>query len=323
MTHTFFEGPEKKVELAVRDGFAPLRGLGEERWRAVVSAADAHVISRLSNEQMDAYLLSESSLFVYDSFVTMITCGRTQLVNAVAEMLSFIPPEEVAVLIYERKNEHFPEQQHTSFLEDARRLREWLPGAAVQFGAEHDHAVRLFHTTRAYRPDPNDTTLEVLMHGIEPRRAEAFCAAGSRGSGSDSLAQRVGLDRILDGFRLDEHAFEPAGYSLNAVRDGDYFTIHVTPERVGSYVSFETNVDFRADPSGLVARVIDCFAPESFDVVSFVPAEGPPSEPLAVELPGYLLRKQVQEPLSGYQVSFQHFYRPATTPARAAVVDLG
>ena len=64
----FFEGPEKKVELAVVDGHPSLRALGEAFWRGVVKAANADVLSVLSNAHLDAYLLSESSLFVYDGF---------------------------------------------------------------------------------------------------------------------------------------------------------------------------------------------------------------------------------------------------------------
>ena len=43
--------------------------------------------------------------------------------------------ESVAFLIYERKNEHYPEQQPTSFYDDARRLQAMVPEAAAQLRA--------------------------------------------------------------------------------------------------------------------------------------------------------------------------------------------
>ena len=78
---TFFEGPEKKLELAVTDGVS-LRAQGDEFWNRVVAASGAHVLSVLRGESCDAYLLSESSLFVFDGYLTMITCGQTRLVDA-------------------------------------------------------------------------------------------------------------------------------------------------------------------------------------------------------------------------------------------------
>ena len=316
MSPAFFEGPEKKLELTVVDGFPSLRSLPDRVWRDVVGAAGAHILSRCSNEHFDAYLLSESSLFVYHTFVTIITCGQTRMVEAVRALLEHVPVKDVAVLIYERKNEHFPHEQATSFYEDAKALNAIIPGRALCFGAEHEHAVRVFHTQHDYRPDEDDATLEVLMHGIDESCAQAFREAKTPTHGT--LAAQLGLDTLLPGFELDEHLFDPAGYSLNGMRDGQYFTIHVTPQRMGSYVSFETNCDFRDDASALVGRITERFKPESFDVLSFVPRAGG----VSVQLPDYLLRRHVEEELCGYRVTFQHFYRPAIRRARARRLEL-
>ena len=315
---SYFEGPEKKVELAVVDGHPSLRSYGDAFWKSAVRAAGAEVLSKRGNDRFDAYLLSESSLFVYDNFVTMITCGRTTLVDAVDVMLTRIERDAISVLIYERKNEHFPHEQVTSFFEDARHLFELFPdGRALRFGVEHEHAVRLFHTTRPHEPESEDRTLEVLMHGIDERCAAEFRAAVRPSGGT--LASELGLERALEGCAIDEYLFEPAGYSLNALKDGTYATLHVTPERVGSYVSFETNApELDHDPSGLVSEVVERFRPEAFDVVVFEPDAGP----VSVDVPGYVLRKHVQEPLSGYHVTFQHFYRPSSRPTRAWEIAL-
>jgi S-adenosylmethionine decarboxylase len=312
----FFEGPEKKIELAVVDGFPSLRSFGHERWTRVVRAAEADVLSIESNDHCDAYLLSESSLFVYDNFMTMITCGRTRIVEGLADILTFVPPEKIAVAFYERKNEHFPHEQSTTFFEDARRMSEWLPGRAVGFGAEHEHAVYLFHTERPHRPEARDTTLEILMHGIDPSVAERFRSVEVPRVGT--VAAELGLADVLPGFELDEHVFEPAGYSLNALKDEWYATIHVTPEDLGSYASFETNMDFRDNAEGLVQRVVNRFVPDSFDIVAFVPDE----RPIAIEVPKYLLRKHMHTEAGGYQVTFQHWYRPETRPSPAFTIDL-
>ncbi len=310
----FFEGPEKKVELAVVEGYRSLRTLDAQCWERVIASARAEVLSRRSNEHLDAYLLSESSLFVFDTFVTMITCGRTTLVDAIEEMLASIDRDAVSALIYERKNEHFPQLQPTSFYDDARRLRALLDGRAVRFGVEHEHAVRMFHTTRPHTPEPEDRTLEVLMHGIARGVAPRFGVGAA-----EPFRASAGLPEILAGYEIDEHHFEPFGYSLNALKGEFYATLHVTPQSHGSYVSFETNDEsFGHDPGRFVTELVGLFQPESFDVVAFEPD----ADPVRVSIEGYSLRKHVSEPASGYTVTFQHFFRPSTEIVRAVGIAL-
>lgn len=293
-----FEGTEKKVELAVVDGAPSLRSGGKERWNRVVRAARVEVLSVRSNEYFDSYLLSESSLFVFDNFVTMITCGRAPLVNAVLAMGEFIDASSVAVLMYERKNENFPLTQLTQFRDDAKQLNEWIGGRALRFGAEHEHAIRLFHTTTEHLPDADDTTLEILMHAIEPADEDTFRKGGNLRWLTD------GLNKLLPGFDTDDHVFDPAGYSLNAMRGRYYYTLHVTPERVGSYVSFETNLDFRDRLEELVFGITKLFSPESFDVMTFSPQR----QLVQLEVPGYNVRRRVTEQAAGYHVNFTHFF---------------
>ncbi|MFW2389341.1 MAG: hypothetical protein ACN4G0_13460 [Polyangiales bacterium] len=314
-TPSFFEGPEKKLEVVVTPNFPPLRSLGDAVWQGVVEAAGAKVVSVLRAEHCDAYLLSESSLFVFDDWFVMITCGRTTLVDAVPELLQSIPQESIAFLVYERKSEHFPEQQPSNFYEDARRLNEMIPGRALCFGDEHTRSVHVFHSARPYTPEKNDPTLEVLMHVIDEDVARQF-ACGSPRAGA-SLASSTGLDRLLVGFTTGEHVFNPAGYSLNAVKGEEYYTVHVTPEKTGSYVSFETNYDFRGQLEELVASIVAFFKPRAFDVVTFLPETEP-----ALSVAGYQLGDHVTQELSGYRVSYFQYSIPASGPRAAREIEL-
>jgi S-adenosylmethionine decarboxylase len=303
MSATFFEGPEKKLELVLADGQPFLRTFGDEAWERVVRACGAQILSKRSSDVFDAYLLSESSLFVYDQHVTLITCGRTRMVDAAEAILDMVGVEHVPLLILERKNEHFPWEQSTTFYDDARRLNALIPGRAVQFGDEHSHHVQLFHSAAPYLPERSDTTLEVLMHGLRDSAAPFL-------GGDLEAARSSGVCEIYPDFEIDDHVFQPAGYSLNALREQTYYTFHVTPEPLGSYVSFETNHDFRPDPLGAFQPVIEIFRPESFDLLAF----DPQGSPLHVEVPGYQLLKHVTAELCGYAVSFLHFARPPQGP---------
>lgn len=316
MAAEFFEGPEKKFELLLAPGRPSLRSYPRERWEAIVHAARAQVLSVLSTDQLDSYLLSESSLFVGDDRLTMITCGRTRLVDAVEATLELIGgPEAVAFLVLERKNEHFPHAQPSSFEDDAARLGRILPGRALSFGCADSHCVRLWHTTLEHKTSSADTTLEVLMHGIAPAAAALFSVEGCL-----EAARAAGVTEVLPGFQVDDYAFTPAGYSLNALRGGTYFTFHVTPEVIGSYVSFETNADSQEYPhEEVIRRVIEIFRPESFDVLSFASADRETCDPSAL---GYRLRKHVKGSVGPYSVDFEHFYQPPTGPLEPVEIPL-
>ena len=83
-----------------------LRSLGREVWREVVQKAGAKILSEISNDQCDAFLLSESSLFVFEKKFILITCGKTLLTTSIREFLTHVPAESVEMLFYERKNEN-------------------------------------------------------------------------------------------------------------------------------------------------------------------------------------------------------------------------
>ncbi len=303
----YFEGPEKKIEIVVNGAAPSLRRRGGETWRRVVRRANARVLSTVSSKACDAYLLSESSLFVFDSRVIMITCGRTTLVPAVMEMIDLIGLDQVELLIYERKNEFFPAYQPSTFYDDARVLKQLIPGRAFRFGDEDEHHVYLFHLENRYQPEPGDMTLEILMHGIRDGLSSVF----SKGNGATRELEK--LRSLHPGFVLDEHFFEPEGYSLNAVRDREYYTLHVTPQKQGSYVSFETNRCGEADVDQAVRSLLEVFAPRSYLVVFFHP--GGEAAPVRSD---YQLRKRVVQQLDcGFVVSFHHFFKPQSGQAEA------
>jgi len=300
----FFEGTEKKVELVIDDALPSLRGFGDEYWARIARCCGARILSTISSESCDAHLLSESSLFVFDHKMIMITCGRTTLPEAVIELLRRVRPEEIELFIYERKNEVYPRHQPTSFYDDVKRLDELLPGRAFRFGDEDEHHVLLFHLDRPYRCPERDLTVEILMHGIDDATRASFDAADTQGS--TMLRQRAQLEKILPGFRIDDHLFRPSGYSLNALRDDMYWTLHVTPERNGSYVSFETNYRVDGKLESIAGPLLELFRPRSFDLVAFHQGER-----LEFEPERYRVKSHVAQELScGYEVRFMSFFRP-------------
>ena len=310
----FFEGPEKKLELWVRSPTINLRSFRRPFWTTVVQKAGAQILSSLSNDQCDAYLLSESSLFVYDRRLLMITCGRTNLVAAVPEIATRLSVDDVDLLIYERKSQHFPEYQPTNFFDDVRLLNRMLPGSAFRYGDDDEHHVFLFHHSRhGFRAAAQDSTLELLMYNWDPAVAGRFSEGSQRRRGP--IRDESGVGHILSGYQIDDFAFEPMGYSLNAIRENTYYTVHVTPQPQGSYVSFETNHRFESetDRNICIQKLLGIFRPDSFDILYFLQTDSEPRVDC-----GYQHRRSMHSTLpSGYSVFFKSFFlkHAASEPA--------
>jgi S-adenosylmethionine decarboxylase len=296
-----FEGTEKKLEVIVSDKSATLRGLGTDFWDEIVRMARAAVISARSDELVDSYLLSESSLFVYDHRMIMITCGKTNLANATAAFIDRVGAASVSYLVYERKNENFPHLQPTSFEDDIREIESRVPGYTTFFGEKNEHYLSLFSSAVDFIPQENDTTVEILMYDLDPAVRQSF---------QGGKMQRQELTEVFPGYAIDDHAFYPCGYSLNALKGPCYYTIHVTPEEHGSYASFETNIDLS---TASVARLADSvtrrFLPDRFDLIVF---DSPGSPANGVSLPDYAqVLSDTKIIGSSYNVEFSHFKREA------------
>jgi len=308
---THFEGTEKKVELVVGIGAPRLIDLGDEFWRGICRAAGAEILSRIATDSCVAYLLSESSLFVFERKMLMLTCGRTSLANGVIALLDTVPAEQVEMLIYQRKNEAFPHEQPSSFHEDARRMNERLPGRAFRFGHEDEHHMYMFHLARPYESRDDDVTVEILMYGLDENVRRQF--GQDEGERRETIREATGLDGILPGFAIDDHRFDPGGYSLNAIRGDEYYTVHVTPEEQASYASFETNHRFGRDPNEMISRVLQVFRPRSYDLVLFDHAAT-----LPIDGQGYRLQAHVAQAIDcGYEVRFMNFTQSSTELGRA------
>ncbi len=307
----FFEGAEKKFEIVARG--AGFLAKPETYWQGVVELSGARIVSMIRNENSIAFLLSESSLFVWDDRLTMITCGETGLFRSVEFLLNELGSDRIEFLTYQRKNEYYPHRQPTDFFRDMRALKAMIPGRAYRFGDPDEHHLYLFHLDKNYVPEASDSTLEILMYNLRGPAAEIF--------NCDQTIERVReltrMDRFFPGFQIDDHLFQPCGYSLNAISGTDYYTLHVTPEENGSYVSFETNIRLGSPKIDVIRSVVEVFQPGSFDIIYFHPAK----ELGAFDLSPYIQRNYVRESLRcGYELGFSTYGLRSDSPKAAVLL---
>jgi hypothetical protein len=101
------------------------------------------IVSSNHNEHFDAYVLSESSLFVYEDKLVLKTCGTTRLLAAVPTILQLAAGLDMGPrrCKYSRASFLFPEQQVRWFARrvfcrtcgpcESRKRRTWVEARAM------------------------------------------------------------------------------------------------------------------------------------------------------------------------------------------------
>ncbi|KAK7203367.1 S-adenosylmethionine decarboxylase [Myxozyma melibiosi] len=207
-----FEGPEKLLEVwfapdsfrlpasMVRTG---LKSVDRSLWEDMLDLVHCKVLSVIGTEEVDAYLLSESAMFVFPHKLILKTCGTTTLLNGLPRLLEIARDEagypqglEPWHVFYSRKNFMFPDRQlhpHRSWKEEVKILdAHFSNGSAYMVGRMNsDHHWYLYSAKRdaspsdikigsSFAPVPpadgrfEDETLEILMTGLDEKKAAQF-----------------------------------------------------------------------------------------------------------------------------------------------------
>ena len=250
-----------------------LRVVPEDVWQDMLDLAKCRILSTISNRYADAYLLSESSMFVYPHRVVLKTCGTTTLLNC-AERIVQIASEycgldKVENSFYSRKDYMFPEKQlapHQSFKQELEILTtQFGKGTAHVFGSSFMDRWYLYASENAQKVE--DQTIEILMTELDPNVMRNFYKTDESQT-ARQVTEALGIADLMPGAVIDDFLFDPCGYSMNALLEQYYFTIHITPQSEFSYVSFETNLPAECH-CGLVSRVVQIFRPGRFTTVRF------------------------------------------------------
>ncbi|CAO1628663.1 unnamed protein product [Sympodiomycopsis kandeliae] len=400
-----FEGPEKLLELWFAEGpeLLPddtlrsefsilstseaiprhgLRAIPRPEWEQMLDIVKCKVLSVIQGAEMDAYLLSESSMFVFPHKIILKTCGTTTLLLGLERLLQLAQwalsgkPQNTHVeslqlgslarqCFYSRKSFMFPERQkgpHKDWMLEVELLDQYFErGSAYTVGKMNGDHWLLYMRTEAGQSSgitkeiasverplhlpppvpgqvPVDQTLEILMTHLSPsacRRFEFSSAAdpdttvsSSRGhSLGMQLSESLGLTTLYPSTSLDAFAFEPCGYSANAVipsttnkNTSGYWTIHVTPEQDSSYASFETNVSPLSSGKSLpeiISSVISIFQPGKLSITLFISNQEDNQQQLdqlhQLKLNGFARTDRIAYEFDHYDLVFCHFEQKNTT----------
>jgi S-adenosylmethionine decarboxylase len=281
----YFEGPEKTMEIEFhlnKPVDMGLRSLKRDQIDRLCTLAKCSILTCTSNDFLDAYVLSESSLFVYKNKLIMKTCGTTTLLCCVNALLEYADNlgMKLACVTYSRKNLAVPTAQHyphatfgdeVTYIKEQTKINSFLRGAGHVLGPlTGDHwfvyvADKPLHPIKSIcneiTPSINGCTLNLMMFGIAKEVREIFCQERFKTGREMTVAS--GISTLCPGAIIDETAFTPCGYSMNAIQENFYFTTHVTPEEDCSYISFETNFPVLAY-TPYIQKILRVFKPSRF-----------------------------------------------------------
>ncbi|CCW61539.1 unnamed protein product [Phytomonas sp. EM1] len=282
-----FEGPEKRLEVIIR--FLPethpdgLYSLEDDVWARVVGTLNAQIVSKENNAHIKSYVLTESSLFVMRNRIILITCGTTTLLNSIPEILKAISAvrAELEWASFMHKNYSFPWEQrgpHTSLSGEIATLKSHFPtGKTYILGPVDSDHYFFFCYDDVIRPYSNedDTQLNMTMYGLDKEQTKYWFSDRFISTSAETAAIRAAthLDRLVDEtWTFHDLQFEPCGYSVNALREGEYQTIHITPEHHCSFASYETNCH-DSNYADRIKNVLSVFRPQRFTVLVFLDPE--------------------------------------------------
>merc|ERR1719160_81923 len=193
----------------------------------ILKTANCEILSKVTNTNCDvkkahrqrgvtAYLLSESSLFVYDNRIVLKTCGKTTPLAALPELLDLggkkggsAGPRHVSTVLYSHPAYFRPELQeplYRHFDHECRFLESYFPEGEAHHLGPQGRGVDLFVANYLPADALSDfVQAEVYVTGLDPGAMEKFGQAKSDAVGT--FWQDQGCEH------LDEFRFEPYGYS--------------------------------------------------------------------------------------------------------------
>lgn len=217
-----FEGPEKLLEI----WFWPdeksipsdiddegLRLIPVDEWIKILDLVNCKILSMKSSKLMDAYLLSESSLFVFAHKLILKTCGTTTTLASLEQLFKIVNnylkvqanekllSKKIFKIFYSRRSFMFPDKQihvHRDWKFEVKLLNEYFNnGKSYIVGdfTSDDHWYLYMGGANSKKKSSHcnqDHTFEILMTELDPIKAKEFVT--SRKPGIDSLVEHEGSE---------------------------------------------------------------------------------------------------------------------------------
>jgi len=221
-----FEGMEKRIELLF-EGNSSLLLLKEDDINEILETAQCSILVKRELLNFNAYILSESSMFIYNNKIIILTCGKTSLLLCIPVIIrkAIVIGLECILYQFTRGEYTFPDEQnypHRSFEEECEYLNNNIQNMEYKIVNLNE---KYFWQNKKYKNLNVQNCTKYVCYNISLN--------------TDYINDIIkSISKYIDSY--DDYVFTPCGYSLNAYKDDNYLTIHVTPQDNCSYVSIET-----------------------------------------------------------------------------------
>ena len=247
-----FEGPEKCLEVDFCVGSGPidgLRTLPRSFWDKMLLSCGCEIISVISNDAMDSYVLSESSMFISRWKMVLKTCGKTTPLLAIPHLQRLCSEQhfELEWMGFSRKNYNFPVLQvhpHANFSDEVLFIQDTLMrGEGHILGPlTGDHwYLYVAELTTNYTHPQTDFKMDIMMCVIVGNRLVDTCIHVSVVVGVPALPRSSSVscnDRpFLSPFVVPRYGLDPAAAALFMNTDGSK-----TAEAVRAAIEFEQHL---------------------------------------------------------------------------------
>ncbi|KAH0545304.1 hypothetical protein FGG08_000603 [Glutinoglossum americanum] len=250
-----YSGPEKLLEvwfspspeeLPVSTACNGLKAVSAGIWKEMLDLVNCKVLSTVESEQVDAYLLSESSMFVFPHKLILKTCGTTTLLCGLPRILeiaalsagfphvqpnpldgipAFATPYRI---FYSRKNFLFPDRQHhphRSWRDEVKFLdKMFLGGSAYMIGKMNGEHWYLYITDPVTTLTPPATPYADKVNQVETETKLLTMPADV--VAADAMGLRQWPDETLEVLMTDldpENAKQFHLENASAVAEGQFY----------------------------------------------------------------------------------------------------
>lgn len=360
-----FEGPEKTLTLCFKQrkvAAGSLRLIPQESWTEVLKHAKCEILSSVESTPLDTstsavrltkggkqkkvstngltgYLLSESSLFLSDTTLSLKTCGRTTPLKALEPILDIVVPkwrqkcsdEYLSYTTFSRLGYMFPGEQlepHNSWSEEVSYLERFFKGESTVLGTEVSSTFHLYVANYMPQGEIVDAfSMQVALTKLDPNASMAMFQEGGDSADAPlkSAWKRLHGDErrsVAANALVDERFFQPYGYSANGVFGRHFTTVHATPQPSCSYVSVETSMPMTQEARQrfvLGAEGLCCAGALTLTEFGLCPSLF--CRPDVPQIPGFKLQRSSQSIGPTFACALHHFARETPLPWQPAALQ--
>ena len=232
----FFEGAEKRIAIILNRNIRHI--YNKTWWEHHIKDIGCNILSMISNNFYDIYLLSESILLVSEKLILIKTCGITSPL----QILSIIDSSLILNIIY----------SHPNFLNlDEQPILYQNPNNIISFIQKYldiplNYKKLLF--------------LNSITYNLYSKHNEIILWEFNWDDKFILLVRNA-----LSNWSIDDYIFEPQGYSLNGCNQQEYITIHCTPNKECSYISIEYEGDIKIE---VFQEIINLLNPQKLGIIT-------------------------------------------------------